>query len=445
MTNYRHAQMIHIIDRMDSPILGVQASRCMLVRNRNANCLRCADVCTTKAISVNAQGVFVDPQRCIGCGTCASACPTGCLSARNPADETLFGTVERAAAAGEGAVAIACEQACALLGAPCRPGHVAGRLADGTPAVAVVCLGRADESLLVEAVAAGLRDIRLLSGDCKSCAHENGGELCDAICSSARSLLEAFGAQFPVRKIAVPDDAEPLALDESHLPPAPQPKAEPAADDDKGSPAKRCGQKVAYRTALVPGARKDFEPEFPHVQADGTLAHFVPERRLRLFNSLKALGTPCRESVSTRLWGQVSIDTELCRSCRMCTVFCPTGALARFDTETGTFGVEHRSTLCTQCRMCETICPEKAVTVSDTVSLDEFLTGRKLSFEMLPLGWNPGKEDAIASRMARFIKADNVQEPQAKVRSGDTAERRAYAQERERRRAEIRQANNRDA
>ena len=69
------------------------------------------------------------------------------------------------------------------------------------------------------------------------------------------------------------------------------------------------------------------EPQFAHVQADGTLPHFVPERRLRLFNSLKALGTPAAPTVTTRLWGQITIDTELCRSCRMCTVFCPTGAL----------------------------------------------------------------------------------------------------------------------
>ena len=49
-------------------------------------------------------------------------------------------------------------------------------------------------------------------------------------------------------------------------------------------------------------------------------------------------------------------------------------------------------------------------------------------------------EDAIASRMARFIKVDNVQEPQAKVKSNDTAERRAYAEAREARRREIRGA-----
>lgn len=163
------------------------------------------------------------------------------------------------------------------------------------------------------------------------------------------------------------------------------------------------------------------EPQFAHVQADGTLPHFVPERRLRLFNSLKALGTPAAPTVTTRLWGQVTIDTELCRSCRMCTVFCPTGALTRFDAANDAFGVEHRSALCMQCRLCETICPEQAITVAEEVSADEFLSGKKFRFTMQPIGWNPGAEDSIASRMARFIKVDNLQEPQAKVKSFDTA------------------------
>ena len=71
--------------------------------------------------------------------------------------------------------------------------------------------------------------------------------------------------------------------------------------------------------------------------------------------------------------------------------------------------------------------------------LPEFLSGKKFRFTMQPIGWNPGAEDSIASRMARFIKVDNLQEPQAKVKSFDTAARREYAQAREARRREIRE------
>lgn len=454
MTNYRHGQMINLIDEMNSPLLAVEPQRCVLVRHRNGECLRCAAVCTTGAISLGEEGIVVSPEKCIGCGTCASACPTGCLTAANPTDEELFGAVEAALAENEGRVAIACERAFAMASgnrmkrdscdatAPSFvPGKIAGAISDGRPLVGVVCLGRVDESLLVEATARGARSIQLISGPCESCPHRCGGALSDEIIVSAETLLAALGTPSPIDRIRLQhasDTREILRL---------RPTAS-AQDDTNAVNAATvadasgdCLSESGYPVAPPTGeSQQDSrEPQFAHVQADGTLPHFVPERRLRLFNSLKALGTPAAPTVTTRLWGQVTIDTELCRSCRMCTVFCPTGALTRFDAANDAFGVEHRSALCMQCRLCETICPEQAITVAEEVSADEFLSGKKFRFTMQPIGWNPGAEDSIASRMARFIKVDNLQEPQAKVKSFDTAARREYAQAREARRREIRE------
>ena len=454
MTNYRHGQMINLIDEMNSPLLAVEPQRCVLVRHRNGECLRCAAVCTTGAISLGEEGIVVSPEKCIGCGTCASACPTGCLTAANPTDEELFGAVEAALAENEGRVAIACERAFAMASgnrmkrdscdatAPSFvPGKIAGATSDGRPLVGVVCLGRVDESLLVEATARGARSIQLISGPCESCPHRCGGALSDEIIVSAETLLAALGAPSPIDRIRLQhasDTREILRL---------RPTASAQDDtnavnaatvaDASGDCLSESGCPVAPPTGE--SQQDSREPQFAHVQADGTLPHFVPERRLRLFNSLKALGTPAAPTVTTRLWGQVTIDTELCRSCRMCTVFCPTGALTRFDAANDAFGVEHRSALCMQCRLCETICPEQAITVAEEVSADEFLSGKKFRFTMQPIGWNPGAEDSIASRMARFIKVDNLQEPQAKVKSFDTAARREYAQAREARRREIRE------
>ena len=454
MTNYRHGQMINLIDEMNSPLLAVEPQRCVLVRHRNGECLRCAAVCTTGAISLGEEGIVVSPEKCIGCGTCASACPTGCLTAANPTDEELFGAVEAALAENEGRVAIACERAFAMASgnrmkrdscdatAPSFvPGKIAGATSDGRPLVGVVCLGRVDESLLVEATARGARSIQLISGPCESCPHRCGGALSDEIIVSAETLLAALGTPSPIDRIRLQhasDTREILRL---------RPTAS-AQDDTNAVNAATvadasgdCLSESGYPVAPPTGeSQQDSrEPQFAHVQPDGTLPHFVPERRLRLFNSLKALGTPAAPTVTTRLWGQVTIDTELCRSCRMCTVFCPTGALTRFDAANDAFGVEHRSALCMQCRLCETICPEQAITVAEEVSADEFLSGKKFRFTMQPIGWNPGAEDSIASRMARFIKVDNLQEPQAKVKSFDTAARREYAQAREARRREIRE------
>lgn len=454
MTNYRHGQMINLIDEMNSPLLAVEPQRCVLVRHRNGECLRCAAVCTTGAISLGEEGIVVSPEKCIGCGTCASACPTGCLTAANPTDEELFGAVEAALAENEGRVAIACERAFAMASgnrmkrdscdatAPSFvPGKIAGATSDGRPLVDVVCLGRVDESLLVEATARGARSIQLISGPCESCPHRCGGALSDEIIVSAETLLAALGTPSPIDRIRLQhasDTREILRL---------RPTA--SAQDDTNAvnaatvadASEDCLSESGYPVAPPTGeSQQDSrEPQFAHVQADGTLPHFVPERRLRLFNSLKALGTPAAPTVTTRLWGQVTIDTELCRSCRMCTVFCPTGALTRFDAANDAFGVEHRSALCMQCRLCEAICPEQAIAVAEEVSTDEFLSGKKFRFTMQPIGWNPGAEDSIASRMARFIKVDNLQEPQAKVKSFDTAARREYAQAREARRREIRE------
>ena len=487
MTNYRHAQMINLISEMNSPLLAVRPDRCVLVRHRKGDCLRCAAVCTTGAISLGEEGVIVSPEKCIGCGSCASACPTGCLTAANPTDEELFGTVEAALSEAGGKVAIACERAIALAAAVPKKhsvedagdscdaatplftlGKVAGTLSDGRPVVGVVCLGRADESLLVEATARGARSIQLVSGPCDACAHHCGGALSDEIIASAEALFAAMGTSSPLERIrlskteeatklvAIAADsngntgcsdrassAATTAADASGISGgAHQASSAANAISPVGCRAER-GLSERLSTTRKPApsdSQQDSrEPRFTHVQPDGTLPHFVPERRLRLFNSLKALGAPAEPTATTRLWGQVTIDTELCRSCRMCTVFCPTGALSRFDAADDAFGVEHRSALCMQCRLCETLCPEQAITVAEEVSTDEFLTGKKFRFTMQPIGWNPGAEDAIASRMARFIKVDNLQEPQAKVKSFDTAARREYAQAREARRREIRE------
>ena len=74
------------------------------------------------------------------------------------------------------------------------------------------------------------------------------------------------------------------------------------------------------------------------VGADGTLSQFVPTRRVRLYNYLQHVGQPTADEVETRVIGAVSIDAQKCSSCRMCAVFCPTGAIKKLD-EGGVFGI----------------------------------------------------------------------------------------------------------
>lgn len=388
-------EMLTIIPRLTSAHLQVNPERCVHVRHRKAQCMRCAQVCTSGAISFSDEGLFVEAEHCIGCGTCASVCPSACLEALSPTDDTL---IEHLVTQSGSTATISCQ--CAAL----ETAHSAR----------VACLGRIDESIMVEAVAHGISRLQLLSGPCEQCSHKQGDVICSQAITSAQDILNALGTHATIQRIKTDALANKITADYN----AETTNTSVRADDNAWTE----------------------DPAYTHVQADGTLPHFVPEKRLRLFNSMKHLGKPTQDTLRTRLWGQVYIDTELCRSCRMCSVFCPTGALMRFDAEDGNFGIEHRCTICTQCRLCETICPENALHVSDTVSLQKFFTGEKTRFIMQTLEFKPGGADSISTRLARFVKTDAFQDPQGTLSTRDVAEGRAYAQARAARRQEIREA-----
>lgn len=111
------------------------------------------------------------------------------------------------------------------------------------------------------------------------------------------------------------------------------------------------------------------------VMKDGTLPHFVPDRRERLLDALAQLGEPKDGKLATRLWGAVVIDGAKCVSCRMCATFCPTAAIARFDDADGTLGVTHRPADCVKCGSCRDICPADAIVLLDAVPTSWLVDG----------------------------------------------------------------------
>ena len=143
---------------------------------------------------------------------------------------------------------------------------------------------------------------------------------------------------------------------------------------------------------------------------DGTLPHFIPDRRERLLDSLAALGEPEDVMVDTRLWGHVVIDTDACASCQMCAVFCPTGALAKFTDADGTFGVEHRPSDCVKCRSCEAICPERAIEISEEVFAVDLMGGVTDRYVMRPRAVQHDTPHTIWHKAQTMMKTDQVYE-----------------------------------
>lgn len=353
------------ISRMGSALLTTHSSRCACVRNRNAQCTLCAQVCTTGAIHLTAGQLDVDPERCIGCGTCATACPTCALEAVNPTDADLSRAC--AAAIQDGCIDMACS--CSV----------------SSPA-AVVCIGRIDESLLMELALRGVSRVVLHTGDCEKCIHHTGGTLARSVISSAKSLFDTFGMHIRIILTEAPMQEGIGAVRTTVVLPQtnePSPICEDDGDDE-------------------------FTPVFEHVGKDGTLSHFTPPRHVRLHRMMSAAGAPQGASLETRLWGEVNIDTHRCQSCRMCAVFCPTGALRRISDGNGSVELSHRPALCVQCRTCESICPTHAITVASEVAVDAFLQAKSYNIELSPPTWTPNQPDSMFTRSRRHITGDNV-------------------------------------
>lgn len=414
-----HRHVGAAFEAVDGEAIRVHRERCAKVRNRNVECLKCAAACTSGCIALVDGELVLDAAQCVGCGTCATVCPTCALEALNPSDAELKTACLSAVRDGE--AVIVCSQMEAALG---------DRLAAGACA-SVVCAGRVDESLLAALAAEGVSRATVLCGRCDRCAQRHGLEVAELVAETARVLLGAWG---PSMDIVVTDEVpegvlaggvsaevaraacdvffaeeracEPIRAEES--------SAELADAADSGEPsAVSCdAARAAAPGASAPSASVSLSsPEAEaadvtagpgmrfywnsghtrkvaahslHVMRDGTLPHFVPDRRERLLDALAALGEPAASSVECRLAGAVVIDATRCDSCRMCATFCPTGAIRKFDDADGAIGVEHAPSDCVKCRSCQDVCRNDAITVIDTVPTRWLLGGETHRYTMTP-------------------------------------------------------------
>ena len=389
---------------VDSAAIRVHRERCAKVRNRNVVCLKCAAACTSGCIALVEGELVIDAARCVGCGTCATVCPTCALESLNPGDAELAGAC--LSAVRDGRVVVGCGLALEALDG----------LVDSAAVVPVVCAGRVDESLLCTLAARGVREATVLCGRCDRCAQRHGAATAVLVTETAQTLLDAWGASLAVR---VTDEVPQFLLAEGVTA-----AAAARARDDFFADGRACAPVVregdaaadgvvseggprpvgrgpvslsspeaeAADTTVGPGLRffwnsghsRKVASHSLHVMKDGTLPHFVPDRRERLLDALAALGEAADSSVACRLWGTVVIDGAKCVSCRMCATFCPTGAIAKFDEADGSLGVAHTPADCVKCGSCRDICPTQAITILDEVRTDWLVDGTCHRYPMTP-------------------------------------------------------------
>ena len=345
------------LERLEGYGLAVHPERCVRVRNRHASCARCAEACTSGALSLRDGALTVDEALCVGCGTCATVCPTCAIEARHPVDGELLAAAHRALRAGREAV-FACHRAFEQAPAACA---AAG-------AIELACLSRMEESLAMRLFADGAQCIRLLHGACEGCPRENGFASVKLVRDTVDSLLETWGLNCEYDVQQVGSEVKVAAADAA----APQHVA------TGGIRAASAFRKPARNARQMARCRI-----------------FVPLRRHALLDALADLGNPVRPDLDTRLWGHVSIDMSACRSCKMCAVFCPTGALQKYVGEDGHGGVEHYPAECVHCGLCQDICPVQAITSSTAVPTSMLADGKTERYPTPDPAWTTGPDQIL--------------------------------------------------
>ena len=363
--------LVDLFRKLESRDIIVHQQRCVRVRNKNATCHHCSDACTSKCITIENNELEIVPGNCIGCNTCCTACPTCALEARRPTDAELLRIAVEAMRAADGEAVLAAESIVQAAGEYLKPGLV----------VPVVNLGRVDETLILGLVAAGARRVTLVQPRVLDEAQIKGIETAKLVCESANTLLEVWGNPARARVSETFPGivrAEKVEYDENR-----RRFFETIASDAKDMGFVTAAH-VVDRTLDEGLPEADLFTQLK-VGEDGTLPHFIPDRRERLLNLLARLGEPADEMVETRLWGHVIIDLDKCSGCRMCATFCPTGALYKYTDEANPedTGIEHSPADCVKCRCCEDVCPQKAITISDAVFAVDLMEG---AVERYPMG-----------------------------------------------------------
>ncbi|MDR1184215.1 MAG: 4Fe-4S binding protein [Coriobacteriales bacterium] len=395
-------ELMSALSKLDTGDIATHAERCVAVRNRNAHCRRCSQACTSGAISLIDNDLIIDVEKCVGCGACATICPTAALEARNPTDSELLRSSSQIMREKKVPPVFACKS---LL-------ESNSEAYDRSKVVEVGCLGRLEESELVTLIALGLLPLVLAHGACEACSQLPGRRVADLVYETMTSLLGAWGHDNPLRLVeGLPAE---VALERREAV-----KTEDAAGmsrRDFFTQIKTGAQSVATQSAAqvlrLDSQADEEKPPVVRVMRDGTLPHFIPNRRERMLDYLERIGEPSAEWLDSRLWGYLSINADLCNSCRMCATFCPTGAIVKFDDpgEDGVMGIEHYPADCVQCRLCEDVCPSDALTISSRVPVRKLVEGEIVRHVMKPPEHELNSPKQIYNAMYQLLGGGQIYE-----------------------------------
>lgn len=326
--------------------LTVRNERCLRSRHRKSDCRACSRVCPTGALASD-DDLSLSSDLCSGCGACAAVCPAGALAATAPSDEEVRLQIARHVK-NSGAVAFACER------------HLSFAASDRAKVVAVPCLARLDETILVEAALVGASTVVLVDMACAACPQNALRRVAEAAVANADDLLSPWR-----RRGTICIGKEP-------------PELKPLADSRAVAPGvSRRALFSAFRPAKVEAVQSS-PPQPPRSERGAVTLGFdgrpqeAPERLRRLVEGLRHLGPPSEDARCTSsLFGAVTVSAG-CNGCGICAEVCPTGALVTREDDAG-WRLIFLAGICNRCGLCENVCFAKALMLDGESSMAAIL------------------------------------------------------------------------
>ena len=363
--------MVEIMQRLESKALHIEPRRCVMVRNRNASCRRCAQACPSGAIALHDNTIEIDNELCFECGSCSTVCPTEAIVSLKPLDDDLAARVQ--------AQHEACPQEAVIICARLAAKHRAA--ADRV--VEVPCVGRVDASLLVRMAALGATDIRVVDGHCRTCRYRDAQVAADRSIEAANALFSVWGVEARVQRT----EELPEAVLATSVQEAKGGVSRRGFFSDLRSSARSLAMEATQAAIDIEfnqGKKKESLRDVLKMDASGHMPQVTPERHMRIIGDMATMAEPSPDAVvEGPLFSRVFIEEEKCNNCGLCATFCPTGALRRVAEQSDDAGdggqktvvsaarakakqrhwIESRPWRCVGCEMCADVCLKHAVTV----------------------------------------------------------------------------------